>query len=90
MAHPEIALKFEVTFDNPEYNAVYEFNRHESAAFAYGNGTAVTVWRNGKYFSLIDTRYDRTVIRDFNQWCKDWLEEHFDPAYNPKYKEVTQ
>ncbi len=90
MAREEIVLKFKVEFDNPEYNAEYEFNRHESPAFAYGNGTAVTIWRNGTYAGSVDTRYDRNVVRDFEQWCKDWMKDYFDPSYHPKFSKVVQ
>lgn len=81
---------YAVTFNVPKYNAVYTFERHASAAFAYGNGTAVTLYENGKVKELYDTRYDRDVMKDFGKWCEDALSDMFNPKYEPKYAEVTE
>ena len=84
----EATLKFKVEFNKPEYNSVYEFRRDKSAAFEYGNGTAVTLYRNGEFEGIIDTWYDRKVMGDFRKWCNDYLGDMFDPAYEPVIMEV--
>lgn len=79
---------YEVTFNKPEFNAVYEFVRDESAAFAYGNGSAVTIFRNGDFKGIVDTRYDRDVMKDFDGWCLAYLNDYFDPAFEPAIKKI--
>ena len=80
--------RYEVTFNEPEFNAVYEFVRDASAAFAYGNGSCVTILRNGEFKSCIDTRYDKTVMKDFDKWCADFLAEYFDPEFEPVIRKI--
>ena len=82
------ANRYEVTFNEPEFNAVYELVRDESGAFAYGNGSAVTIFRNENFQGIVDTRYDHEVMQDFDKWCMDYLNGCFDPAYEPAIKKV--
>ena len=79
---------YEVTFNAPEFNAVYKFVRDESAAFDYGNKSAVTIYRNDKFQGIIDTRYDHEVMRDFDEWCLWYLGNMFDPAYEPAITKI--
>lgn len=88
MSKIETSRTYEVTFNNPEFNATYTFYRHESGAFAYGNGSAVSVYRNGKRHDLYDTRYDKEVMKDFTAWCENWLKNAFNPDYEPKWEEM--
>lgn len=80
--------KFNVTFNEPKFNAVYEFERCKSGAFAYGNGSAVVVERNGKEHAFLDTRYNSAVMGDFTAWCKEWLIDNLNPDYEPVITEI--
>lgn len=79
---------YEVTFNKPEFNANYSIIRQESGAFQYGNSTMVVVLRNGEEREILDTRYDKLVMRDFNQWCEEYLKQAFNKDYEPKWKLV--
>lgn len=80
--------RYEVTFNQPEFNAVYEIIREKSAAFAYGNGSTVIVLRNGKRDNLIDTRYDRDVMEDFDRWCDIYINNCFAREFEPVIKKI--
>lgn len=83
-----ITKKYRVTFNKVDYNTEYTFHRCKSGAFEYGNGTSVIVTRaSDGYEELYDTRYDPTVS-NFAGWCENWLENHFNPDYEPKWEEV--
>lgn len=77
----KLTKRYFVRFNNPVLNAWWEFRRDESAAFAYGNGTSVSIFRDDNFVGIVDTRYDHGVIKDFGKWCRDHLEAHLDPAY---------
>ena len=70
--------RYNVNFNEPEYNAEYSLSRGKSGAFQYGNGTCVTFARNEKVLSVIDTRYDPLVMEDFDAWCCDFLMNYFE------------
>lgn len=80
--------KFKVEFNKPALNAVWEFRRGKSAAFRYGNGTSVVVYTRGSVYSVVDTRYDPSVMTDFGAWCADWLKNNLDPAFEPVFTEI--
>lgn len=80
--------RYEVTFNAPEFNAEYKFVRDESAAFAYGNGSSVAIFRNDVFKGIVDTRYDHDVMKDFDAWCMDYLNNYFDPAFDPAIKKI--
>lgn len=83
-------LSYTVTFNKPEYNAMYTFVRRESGAFAYGNRSAVDVYvtRGDKTErkESFDTRYDGMVMKDFEAWCVDYLQNAFNPDYEPAWE----
>lgn len=79
--------RYNVTFNNPEYNATYSFIRTEHPGFKYGNGSLVVIMENTKLHSSVDTRYDPSV-KDFDKWCVAHLSTMFDPAYEPIITEV--
>lgn len=81
----ETARIYEVKFNKPEFNANYTFVREKSGAFAYGNESAVIVYRNGNVHECIDTRYDKLVMEDFTAWCEDYLKSAFNPDYEPTW-----
>lgn len=91
MAMPKITKKYRVEFNVPELNSVIELTRSDSAAFRYGNNTAVEILRiydNGsKNRNLYDSRYDKNVD-DFEAWCQNYLEGVFDPKYEPKVTKI--
>jgi hypothetical protein len=76
---------YEVKFNKPEFNAKYTFIRRESGAFAYGNRSAVDVYRNDEWKESLDTRYDRLVMKDFTAWCEEYLRNAFNPDYEPTW-----
>lgn len=84
------SLSYKVTFNKPEYNAIYTFTRMESGAFSYGNKSMVCVEKNGEHHSTIDTRYDKLVMKDFALWCENYLEQAFNPIYYPVWEEINQ
>ena len=82
--------KFKVTFKNiPEVTYNVTITRDKSGAFNYGNGTCVVVKGIGDMPMVYDTRYDGSVMKDFNGWCNEFLEGYFDPKYGPNVKEVA-
>lgn len=83
----ETKRTYEVTFDDPKRNATWTFERHESEAFNYGNGTAVSISKNGEFVTVVDTRYDHTVIRDFSKWCEEFMQGYFRKELNPTWRE---
>lgn len=83
----ELTKRFFVRFINPALNAWWEFQRGESAAFAYGNKTSVTVFRDDNFICVVDTRYDQDVMNDFGAWCRNYLLNYLDPAYKPQIEE---
>lgn len=90
--------KFEVSFNAPDCKfgtMYYAFLRGESGAFAYGNRTSVGVfWGDSSerstdnLISLVDTRYDHSVMDNFSAWCRDWLISYLDPKYLPQIKAI--
>lgn len=86
----EIVKRYKVEFNVPQYNAEYSFTLTKSASFSYGNGTCVVFKKNGKVDSVLDTRYDRDVTKDFGAWCMSFLETAFDRSYEPKITEITE
>lgn len=83
-----ITKKYRVTFNVPEYNATYTFERSKSGAFSYGNGSVVNIYRDDKFDQSIDTRYDTSVINNFDEWCEDCLSNMFNPDYKPTWLEI--
>ena len=83
----ELTKRFFVRFNNPVLNAWWEFQRGESGAFAYGNQTSVKVFRDDNFISIVDTRYDHSVMGDFGAWCRNYLLNYLDPAYEPQIEE---
>lgn len=79
---PSIAEKVaeETTDGQPTY--IVTARLQKSGCFEYGNGTAV-----GLYFENLpptyervkgfDTRYDNTVTKDFDKWCRDYFEADY-------------
>lgn len=82
--------KFKVSFNRPEFNSVYEFVRHESGAFQYGNQSGVTIYKNGKFHATYDTRYDKLVMKDFHRWCTQMLRDMFNQDYEPQWEEIEE
>ena len=69
-----------------EYDREFTAILHDSAAFAYGNQTAVNIlWgvmANGMLPEpvYLDTRYDRTIKRneaDFKKWVQKYFAENY-------------
>lgn len=83
-------LRFNVTFNRPEFNAVWAFVRDKSAMHKYGNKTAVTIFRNDELKGIVDTRYDRDVVMDFREWCMNYMADYFDPAFEPHIVEIEE
>ena len=79
---------YKVTFNVPAYNAIYSIVRDESGNFQYGNGRMVTVLKGDEVRELIDTRYDTLVMKDFDQWCNNYLSTAFRKSLEPKWEEV--
>ena len=72
--------------ETKQYSGEFEATLEESAAFDYGNHTAVTIhWgvmANGKrpQDKYLDTRYDTTIKRnkeDFKIWLQKYFENNF-------------
>lgn len=84
----EITNRYQVTFNEPEYNAEYVLSVGKSGSFSYGNGSCVTFSSNGKTISVIDTRYDINVLKNFDAWCNDFLTNYFNPDLEPKIKKI--
>lgn len=77
-----------------DFNRTFTATLTESAAFTYGNRTAVVIeWgelpaHGGKKFEplLLDTRYDTTLRRDgsnFEQWLRNYFSINY-RAHNLK------
>ncbi len=79
---------YEVTFNNPKYNATYNFIREKSGAFQYGNQTSVVILRGDEMKDIIDTRYDPLVMKNFDQWCEEWLKTAFRKDLEPKWEKM--
>lgn len=80
-----IVLKGRIEFteeENFEYNRDFIATLRESAAFEYGNKTAVDIefgpMVNGRIPSpvLLDTRYDKTIERNADGF-RFWLRKYF-------------
>lgn len=80
---------YEVKFNEPEYNATYTFRRTKSGAFEYGNRSTVIVYRNDKVKEYIDTRYDQLVMKDFTAWCENYLQNAFNPDFEPTWTAMS-
>lgn len=84
-----IVLKGRIEFteeENFEYNRDFTATLRESAAFEYGNKTAVDIefgpMVNGRTPSpvLLDTRYDKTIKRnadDFRFWLRKYFRDNY-------------
>lgn len=79
----EITKSYFVEFNQPEFDCIYEFKRTKSASFEYGNGSVVLVKMNGRHFASVDTRYDHSVMEDFDKWCRDYLLRTINPEFEP-------
>ena len=81
---PKQTVKIKVEFEdeaNWDYNRTFTFELIESPAFEYGNGTAVRIYSD-KYKSderLLDTRYTKNIVSNFEKWCTEWLSINFTP-----------
>lgn len=84
-----IVLKGRIEFieeENLDYNREFTATLRESAAFEYGNKTAVDIefgpMANGRTLSpvLLDTRYDKTIKRDADGF-RFWLRKYFRDNY---------
>lgn len=83
-----ITINGKIEFCNDEvkeWDSEFSAILSESAAFAYGNQTQVTIKRqlisNGKKLEdkFIDTRYDRTIKAnrdDFRKWVENFFKDH--------------
>lgn len=77
-------VKIRIEFEDPKHwedNRTFTFELGDSAAFQYGNGTSVVV-TSDKYKDdkrLIDTRYEKGIISNFEKWCIQWLYDNFLP-----------
>lgn len=81
----EITISFEVTFNRPDLNHTITFKRHKSPYFDYGNKSCITIMKNGKLWETVDTRYDPSVMRDFEKWCTNWMEGYYCKDLEPKW-----
>ena len=84
-----IIVKGKIEFcqeENKEYNREFEARLEDSATFAYGNQTSVSIYwepaANGMKFEpkYIDTRYDVTIKRNETDF-KKWLQKYFQNNY---------
>ena len=64
---------FKVSALNAPEVDLYRFDLMVNDGFSYGNGTCVVIYRGGEFFCYVDTRYDKSVIKDFRVWCVEWL-----------------
>ena len=83
-------LRFKVTFNVPEFDAIWRFVRDKSAMYGYGNKTAVTIFRNDELKGIVDTRYDKSVLVDFRDWCMTYMSQYFDPSFEPNITEIEE
>lgn len=79
---------YKVTFNVPEYNATYSIIRDKSGNFQYGNGSMVTILKGADVREYIDTRYDTLVMKDFDQWCENYLSTAFRKSLEPKWEKL--
>lgn len=80
--------KYNVTFGkgNIKFQAwEFRMGKHPTP---YGNGSSVAVFVNDDFKGMCDTRYDREIMKDFGKWCMEYLEDYFDPQYEPQIKEA--
>ena len=75
--------KYNVIFRKGDFKPQdWEFRMGEHPT-KYGNGSSVAVFKNGEFRWMVDTRYDHDIMNDFGAWCMWYLEEYFDPKYEP-------
>ena len=79
---------YQVTFNQPKYNAVYTFERGKSSAFALSNRIIVIIRKNGKLMNVCYPQNEWAVMQDFGKWCESLLTQMFDPDFEPAFKEV--
>ncbi len=72
-----------------KFTVEWKFIRNKSGAFQYGNQTTVLIICGDHEHALIDTRYDTSVMKDFSQWCENWLKSHFRAETNAKWEDTT-
>lgn len=85
----DLTYTFKVSFNTTVFDpAIYVFTRGKSAAYEYGNKTSVTLFKDGKFLWVVDTRYDHSVMEDFRKWCIEYLTSNLDPASEPKIEEI--
>lgn len=85
----DIIIKGKIEFcedTQKEYNREFKAILQDSPAFQYGNKTAVFIFwgkmANGRKpdYTLIDTRYDKTIKRnetDFKKWLQKYLKDNY-------------
>ena len=85
----EIIIKGKIEFcedENRKYNREFTAILQDSAAFAYGNQTAVHILSGEMANGMIptpvhlDTRYDKTIKRnetDFKEWVRKYFAENY-------------
>lgn len=85
----KITIKGKIEFcdeKNKDYDCEFTAILQDSAAFAYGNRTAVSIQWQPTVSGIqqepvyLDTRYDRTIKRneeDFKKWLKIYFMTHY-------------
>lgn len=84
-----ITIKGRIEFcngENKKYDREFTAILHDSAAFSYGNHTAVDIISGAMANGItpepvyLDTRYDRTIKRneaDFKKWVQRYFAENY-------------
>ena len=84
-----ITIKGKIEFaddENKRYDREFTAILHDSAAFSYGNHTAVDIISGAMANGIIpepvylDTRYDRTIKcnkADFKKWVQNYFKENY-------------
>lgn len=89
----EATRKFNVANMEIDRNYCYELRRRKTKAFEYGNGeygngSEVMVIEDDCLLTVVDTRNDKVVMRDFTAWCKEWLADNLIPGYELVITEI--
>lgn len=74
---------YKVVFNEPKFNAIWTFELTKSGAFNYGNQTCVIIKENSTVKDMLDTRYEKDIVRNFDAWCDDYISHMFNPEYEP-------
>ncbi len=78
---------YKVTFGKIlDKTKIWEFELLKSSAFQYGNGTSCVITVDGEEHSLIDTRYCKSIIAKFNEWCEEFLDSYLRKDIEPKWE----